>query len=192
MNCVCLLFLLSLGSVQAAADFRITNRVFLDVEVDGKLLGRVVLGLYGKLVPKTVENFRALCTGENGIDSDGHRMHYKGTYFNRVKPGVYISGGDIINDDGKGGHSIYGRTFPDENFLGRHSKPGILAMMSFGRNSNSSQFYITVSAAPSMDQKNVVLGEVLEGMEVVSAIEVMSEESTRLGKRVQIVSSGEL
>lgn len=187
-----LLLLLCVSSTQAAADFRITHRVFLDVEVDGKLLGRIELGLYGKLVPKTVENFRALCTGENGVDSDGHRMHYKGTYFNRIKQGVYISGGDIINEDGKGGHSIYGGTFPDENFIGRHNKPGILAMVSFGKNSNSSQFYITVSAAPAMDKRSVVLGEVLKGMEVVSAIEAMSEESTRLGKRVQIVSSGEL
>jgi cyclophilin family peptidyl-prolyl cis-trans isomerase len=165
--------------------------VFLDLEMDGQPIGRVVLGLYGKLVPKTVENFRALCTGENGVDSDGHRLHYKGTNISRIAPGRYISGGDIINEEGIGGHSIYSRTFPDENFLGLHNKPGILAMLSFGRNLNSSQFYITVSAIPQMDKRNVVLGEVLEGMEVVSTVEGIGSDR-KLGKRVLIVNSGEL
>lgn len=186
------LLLLLLQVTQAAPDFRITNRVFLDVEADGKPLGRIVLGLYGKVVPKTVENFRALCTGENGVDNDGHILHYKGTYFNRVKPGVYVSAGDIVHEDGQGGHSIYGTTFPDENFLGKHHKPGILSMMSFGKNLNGSQFFITVNAVPVFDGRNVVLGEVIEGMEVVYAIEKLGEQSTRLEKRVEIVGSGEL
>ncbi|XP_071439068.1 peptidyl-prolyl cis-trans isomerase D isoform X3 [Hetaerina americana] len=90
--------------------------VYLDIMIGDEKAGRVVLELFKNVVPKTVENFRALCTGEIGIGVMGRPLHYKGTIFHKAIHQFIIQGGDIINFDGTGGESIYGLIFEDENF----------------------------------------------------------------------------
>ncbi|TXG64775.1 hypothetical protein EZV62_011769 [Acer yangbiense] len=139
-------------------EFEITHRVFLDVDIEEQRFGsvftlrllhdsRIVIGLYGQVVPKTVENFRALCTGESGKGANGKPLHYKGTPFHRIISGFVIQGGDIVHGDGKGSESIYGGTFPDENFKIKHSHPGVVSMVNSGPDSNGSQFFITTVKA---------------------------------------------
>ncbi|KAL0348489.1 UNVERIFIED_CONTAM: Peptidyl-prolyl cis-trans isomerase CYP21-1 [Sesamum angustifolium] len=112
--------------------YEITHRVFLDVDMDKQRIGRITIGLYGEVVPKTVENFRALCTGELGKAANGKVLHYKGTPFHRIIPGFVIQGGDIVSGDGKGNQSIYGGTFRDENFKLKHSHAGVVSMVNKG------------------------------------------------------------
>lgn len=181
--------LVALGRVH---DAEVTSRVFFDVEADGEPLGRVVLGLFGKVVPKTAENFRALCTGENGKTADGKPLHYKGSVFHRVIPEFMIQGGDFTRGDGTGGESIYGKKFPDENFSLKHKGPGLLSMANAGANTNGSQFFITTVSTPWLDGKHVVFGEVLEGYDIVKAIEKLGSQSGKTKKRIVIANSGEL
>ncbi|XP_057456566.1 peptidyl-prolyl cis-trans isomerase CYP21-1 [Lotus japonicus] len=171
----------------------ITHRVFLDIDVDKQRLGRLVIGLYGQVVPKTVENFRALCTGEKGAGANGIKLHYKGTPFHRIISGFVIQGGDIVHHDGKASESIYGGTFPDENFRIKHSHAGVVSMANSGPDSNGSQFFITTVKASWLDGEHVVFGKVVQGMDIVFAIEGgAGTYSGKPRKKVVIADSGEI
>ncbi|XP_008235997.1 PREDICTED: peptidyl-prolyl cis-trans isomerase CYP21-1 [Prunus mume] len=171
----------------------ITHRVYLDVDIEGQHLGRIVIGLYGQVVPKTVENFRALCTGEKGKGAKGKPLHYKGTPFHRIVSGFMIQGGDIVYRDGRGYESIYGGTFADENFRVKHSHAGVVSMVNSGPDSNGSQFFITTIKASWLDGEHVVFGKVIQGMDAVYAIEGgAGTYSGKPRKKVTIAESGEI
>jgi len=173
-------------------DTTITNKVFFDITLDGEKVGRITFGLYGNQVPKTVDNFRALCTGEKGNGKEGKPLHFKGCTFHRVIPAFMCQGGDFTNGDGTGGESIYGEKFEDENFRVKHTKPGLLSMANAGKDTNGSQFFITVKETPHLDGKHVVFGEVLEGYdEVVKKMEDVGSTSGTPSKKVEIEDCGE-
>lgn len=145
--------------------------VFFQIKHGEEDLGRVVMQLYKDITPKTADNFRALCTGEKGNGTKGKPLYFKGCTFHRVIKNFMIQGGDFTNGDGTGGESIYGEKFPDENFAVKHTKAGQLSMANAGPGTNGSQFFITSNATPHLDNKHVVFGHVVEGMEIVRKIE---------------------
>ena len=167
-------------------------KVFFDMTIGGTPAGRIVMELYADTTPKTAENFRALCTGEKGVGKSGKPLHFKGSKFHRVIPNFMCQGGDFTRGDGTGGESIYGAKFPDENFSRRHTGPGVLSMANAGPNTNGSQFFLCTVATPWLDGKHVVFGNVVEGLNVVKAIEAVGSQSGKTSKPVVIADSGQL
>ncbi|OAY85894.1 peptidyl-prolyl cis-trans isomerase [Ananas comosus] len=167
-------------------------RVFFDMAIAGAPAGRIVMELYANEVPRTAENFRALCTGEKGMGRSGKPLHYKGSTFHRVIPDFMCQGGDFTRGNGTGGESIYGEKFADEKFVRRHTGPGVLSMANAGPNTNGSQFFICTVATPWLDGKHVVFGQVVEGLEVVKAIEKVGSRSGTTSKAVTIADCGQL
>ncbi|XP_014487537.1 PREDICTED: peptidyl-prolyl cis-trans isomerase D isoform X2 [Dinoponera quadriceps] len=167
--------------------------VFLDVVVGPEKVGRIVIELFKDIVPRTAENFRALCTGEKGGGVNAKRLHYKGCVFHKAIPQFMIQGGDIVNFNGTSGESIYGPYFEDENFHLKHTTPGLLSMVNEGKpNTNSSQFIITCVPCLHLDDTNVVFGKVIRGMGVVLELNSVSTVKDIPVDEVRIVNCGEL
>jgi peptidylprolyl isomerase len=168
-------------------------RVFFDVSIGNQPAGRIIMELYGDIVPKTVENFRALCTGEKGRGRKTNKLlHYKGTKFHRVIPGFMLQGGDFERGDGTGGESIYGGEFKDESFRLKHDAPYMLSMANAGKNTNGSQFFITTNVTHWLDNKHVVFGRVVSGIDVVKAVERCGQESGKVTRPCVVKNCGEL
>ncbi|KAK3937396.1 cyclophilin-like domain-containing protein [Diplogelasinospora grovesii] len=168
------------------------SRVFFDITIGGKKAGRVTFELYNDVVPKTAENFRALCTGEKGVGKMGKPLHYKGSTFHRVIKQFMIQGGDFTAGNGTGGESIYGAKFEDENFELKHDRPFLLSMANAGPGTNGSQFFITTVPTPHLDGKHVVFGEVLSGKSVIRQIENLPTQNDKPTRDVVIADCGEL
>ncbi|XP_065149178.1 E3 SUMO-protein ligase RanBP2 isoform X11 [Paramisgurnus dabryanus] len=159
--------------------------VFFSIAVDDEPVGRITMELFAHIVPKTAENFRALCTGEKGFG-------YRDSVFHRIVPDFMCQGGDIANQDGTGGKSIYGNKFEDENFDVRHTGPGLLSMANRGRDTNSSQFFITLKKAEHLDFKHVAFGFVKDGMDVVKRMGELGTKEGKPSKKITIIECGQL
>ena len=161
--------------------------VFFDMTIGGQPAGRVVMTLRDDVVPKTVENFRALCTGEKGFG-------FKGSPFHRVIPGFMCQGGDFTAQNGTGGKSIYGAKFQDENFSLKHTGPGILSMANCGPNTNGSQFFLCTAKTDWLDGAHVVFGQVKdqESFAVVKKIEGVGSQSGKTSAPVVVANCGQL
>jgi len=173
-------------------DAVVTNKVYFDIRIGDDDAGRIVMGLYGKDVPKTAENFRCLCTGEKGIGQSGKPLHFKGSIFHRIIPGFMLQGGDFTKSNGTGGESIYGAKFADEAFKFGHEEAGVLSMANSGPNTNGSQFFITTVPTPHLNGKHVVFGTVLDGMAIVKRLEQLGSGSGETKSYIVIRDCGEL
>jgi len=167
--------------------------VFVDLAIDGMPLGRVVVELDMDKAPLTCANFLALCTGSHK-DKVDQRLHYKGKIFHRIVPHMYLCGGDVINNNGTSGLSIYGEKFPDEETGLKHDAPGVLSMLGHGPNTNNSQFFISLTPAPWMDDFYVVFGKVVLGLDLLQKVSEIygSETGVPSSNDIRIAECGQL
>jgi len=166
--------------------------VYFDINVGEDYAGRLIIELFANVAPKTCENFRQLCVGVKKGDK-GKKIGYQGTIFHRVINRFMIQGGDFENFDGTGGESIYGKNFPDENFLLKHESAGQLSMANAGPDTNGSQFFISTVACPHLDNKHVVFGIVKKGLGIITDIEAMETDSSDKPRvKISIKDSGEI
>ena len=166
--------------------------VFFDVTIGGQNAGRITMELYADVVPKTAENFRALCTGEKGVGKSGKPLHFKGSSFHRVINEFMAQGGDFTAGNGTGGESIFGMKFEDENFTKKHLGRGDLSMANAGPNTNGSQFFLTFIPCNWLDNKHVVFGKVIDGMPVLDALESVGSGSGATRAPCVIADCGQL
>jgi peptidylprolyl isomerase len=167
-------------------------RVYFDITLGGRQAGRIVFELFADVVPRTAENFRALCTGEKGLGRSGKPLHFKGSKFHRIIQKFMCQGGDFTRGNGTGGESIYGEKFADENFTYKHTTEGLLSMANAGPNTNGSQFFITTVVTSWLDGKHVVFGKVVEGMHVVKQMEAAGSSDGATSTEVAIADCGQL
>mmetsp|Transcript_56624 Transcript_56624/g.91642 ORF Transcript_56624/g.91642 Transcript_56624/m.91642 type:complete len:172 (-) Transcript_56624:217-732(-) len=167
-------------------------KVYFDMTIGGSAAGRIVMELRADVAPKTAENFRALCTGEKGTGKSGKPLHFKGSAFHRVITDFMCQGGDFTAGNGTGGESIYGAKFADENFVLKHTGPGILSMANAGPNTNGSQFFLCTVKTAWLDGKHCVFGQVSEGMDVVKKVEAVGSQSGKTAQPVVIADCGQL
>ncbi|XP_058454207.1 peptidyl-prolyl cis-trans isomerase D [Malaya genurostris] len=167
--------------------------VFLDVKIGDEPVGRILIELRADIVPKTAENFRALCTGEKGSsEASGCKLHYKGSKFHKVKSLFMSQGGDIVNFNGSGGESIYGKTFEDESFTLLH-EDGAISMANLGKpDTNNSQFFITSGECPHLNGTNVVVGYVIRGIGVIGEMEKYATDEGEPTKEIVIADCGQI
>lgn len=167
--------------------------VFFDMTLGGEPLGRIKMSLFADSVPKTAENFRQFCTGETKNPTTGRPQGYKGSRFHRVIKDFMIQGGDFLKGDGTGSTCIYGtKSFADESFGMKHDVSGLLSMANSGPDTNGSQFFITTVPTPFLNNKHVVFGKVIDGMDVVKKIENVRTKSDKPGMDVVISQCGEM
>ncbi|XP_040830215.1 peptidyl-prolyl cis-trans isomerase E isoform X5 [Ochotona curzoniae] len=162
-----------------------SQEVYMDIKIGNKPAGRIQMLLRSDVVPMTAENFRCLCTHEKGFG-------FKGSSFHRIIPQFMCQGGDFTNHNGTGGKSIYGKKFDDENFILKHTGPGLLSMANSGPNTNGSQFFLTCDKTDWLDGKHVVFGEVTEGLDVLRQIEAQGSKDGKPKQKVIIADCGEL
>ncbi|KLT39776.1 hypothetical protein CC85DRAFT_288191 [Cutaneotrichosporon oleaginosum] len=164
--------------------------VFFDVNIGDHPAGRIKMELFSDITPKTAENFRQLCTGEHRVNSVP--QGYKNATFHRI-PQFMIQGGDFIRHDGTGTFSIYGAQFEDENFIVKHTGPGLLSMANSGPGTNGCQFFITTAPADFLDGKHCVFGRVIDGLLTVRKIEnVPTGAQNKPKMTVRITECGEM
>ena len=170
-------------------------KVFFDISIGGAPAGRLEFELYNDAVPKTAENFRALCTGEKGQGTSGKPLHFKGSGFHRIITQFMCQGGDFTAGNGTGGESIYGMKFADESFkgiAGKHTGFGCLSMANAGPNTNGSQFFICTADTPWLDGKHVVFGKLTSGDALLKQMEACGSREGKTSKPVVIANSGQL
>lgn len=159
----------------------IYSYAYMDISIDDKSAGKIIIKLFDNIVPKTCENFKLLCKNKK----------YKNNIFHRVIKNFMIQGGDYEKADGTGGKSIYGDTFDDENFELKHDKPYMVSMANCGPNTNGSQFFITTIHAPHLDGKHVVFGEVVDGIHIIKKInEIQTDHNDKPIYDVKITNCG--
>ena len=174
------LIILTIKTYKDPYKTKVTKIIALSIKVGDDYYNKpVVIGLFGEETPLTVRNFYEICLSKNPS------LSYTNSKFHRIIPNFMIQGGDFTHGDGTGGKSIYGETFPDENFIVGHDV-GVLSMANAGRDTNGSQFFVTTSKAQSLNGKHTVFGVVMQGMEVVYDMEKYGSEGGETSRDVVI------
>jgi len=181
-----------MSRIRAPSKDDVGKKVFFQVSIGGVDAGKITFGLFDKALPKTAENFRALCAGDKGSTRSGVPLSYKNSIFHRVIPRFMLQGGDFTNANGTGGVSIYGDKFKDEAFPFNHSVPYLLSMANAGPDTNGSQFFVTTVPCDWLDGKHVVFGIVLEGQDIVRKVEAVGSQNGKTSQKVAITDCGEV